>query len=68
LRTFVSAVLAAIGLLRAFFLAGGEDDEGEDEEDDVDDLGECDGEPFLEGTGIGRTIATGLTATGDTDP
>jgi hypothetical protein len=56
----VSEVLAAIGLLRDGFLLGGEADEEAD-----DRVGEDD---FFTGTGIGRTIATGLTAVGDTEP
>lgn len=57
LRTLVSAVFAAIGLLRDGFLLGGEADEDEpDERVGEDDL--------LTGTGIGRTIATGLAVTG----
>ena len=54
-----------MGLLRDGFLLGGEVADAE-EECEVDAL---DGEEdFLLGTGIGRTIATGLTAVGDCEP
>lgn len=64
LRTLVSAVLAAMGLLREGFLVGGEAEEadGAEDWDAADRVGEVD---FLMGTGIGRTTATGLTAVGD---
>jgi hypothetical protein len=61
-RTFVSAVFAAMGLLRDGFLVGGEVDDACDPAKRVGDGG------FLVGTGIGRTIATGLTAVGDCEP
>lgn len=63
LRTFVSAVFAAIGLLRDGFLLGGEAD---DEDCDADE--EVDGEDLLAGTGTARVTATGLTAVGEMEP
>ena len=60
MRTLVSAVFAAMGLLRDGFLLGGEADE--DCDDPADRVGE---EDFFIGMGIGRTMATGLTAVGD---
>jgi hypothetical protein len=64
LRTFVSAVLAAMGLLRDGFRLGGEAD-GADDPDPEDRVGEPD---FLMGTGIARIIVPGLTAGGDREP
>ena len=63
LRTLVSAVLAAMGLFRDGFRLGGDADACEPDER----VGEVD---FLmgTGTGVGRTMAVGLTADGDRDP
>ena len=57
----VSAVLAAMGLLREGLRLGGEADDW----DPAERAGEVD---FLIGTGIGRTIPVGLTADGEREP
>lgn len=50
-----------MGLFREGFRLGGE----ADEDDPADRVGD---EGFFMGTGMGRTIATGLTAVGDCEP
>ena len=57
--TLVSAVFAAMGLLREGFLVGGEP------EDEACDLRDRDGDVDFFLTGMGLTSATGLTAVGD---
>lgn len=64
----MSAVFAAIGLLREGFLLGGEADEEEEECEECDAAEDVGGEDLLAGTGTARVTATGLTAVGEIEP